>query len=459
MTSEDLRLLALRCQLFNQNGRGVILRFAPEMNVPWHAWGMQPAAFKKNWSLLVSHLKTLPDADRTALVWSPFDGSNYPYPYADSTYYPKKGSEDFKDLDTNGDGKLDGTDDPYLPYLPINSTTMDWVGLSVYWQDQTTTGLNSAPPATRISDILVGQVNRKPNFYETYVVGLGKPMLIASTGAVYYTGGNSSSSPSELSVKSNWWQQWLSANLSSTFPDIKMICISEASNFQPTTKINFDFRITNKTEILSAFKSDLAAAGAASSFSVQWALAANLTTWNANNNPGNHTSGPSSAFSFNSTSSFILVGLLGGAVLLVSVWIGVSFYNYQGKEQQRLQNERRASVSPNDPTRPDGEKAVLKPEVRFVEDNSTIFGGSQDLGRSFDSQMTTSDDVLQQSLESGRDDGLLIHYQAPSLPPNEEYGANGDADVDGIYVVTQSPHLSYQDFSQFTPTNSTYAKE
>ena len=101
----------------------------------------------------------------------------------------------------------------------------------------------------------------------------------------------------------------------------------------------------------------------------------------------------------------------------------------------------------------------MKPEVRFVEDNSTIFGGSQDLGRSFDSQMTTSDDVLQQSLESGRDDGLLIHYQAPSLPPNEEYGADGDGDVDGIYVVTQSPHLSYQDFSQFTPTNSTYAKE
>jgi hypothetical protein len=443
----DIKHLVNRCQQFNQNGRSVILRFAPEMNVPWHAWGMQPAAFKKNWNLLLRYLDSLPDADRTALVWSPFDGSNYPYPFADSTYFPKPGSPDFIALDTNFDGKIDGDDNPYSPYLPTNTTSMDWVGLSIYWQDQTSVGVNLVPPSTRLRDILVGNINNKPNFYTDYVIGLQKPMLIASTGAVFYSGGSSSLNPTELAVKSAWWQQWLSSDFSYTFPDIKMICISEANNHQRGSNINFDFRITNQTNILSSFKADLAAA--ASTFSVQWALSANLNTWQIPNNGENR--GVSSSLSFD---SIILVGILGGAFLLVSVWIGVSFFTYQLKKEQSARNTMTFLLS-------DEEKESTPQEIKFVEDNSTIFGGSQDLGRSFDSQNTTSDDFFQRSLsieaadfdyeykrqDMDQDNGYTTPIGGYTTPYDPIVTASDSND--GIFVM--NPRIrSYHEYSEYT---------
>ena len=126
VTDKDIEDVANRCKIINQNGRDVFLAFAPEMNSPFHPWGMQPNQFLRRFEQLASILQSTPESDRTAMVWAPFDGTNYPN---SGQFSPKSDSADFIALDTNKDGKLDNYDDPYFMFFPKNTTLVDWVGL------------------------------------------------------------------------------------------------------------------------------------------------------------------------------------------------------------------------------------------------------------------------------------------------------------------------------------------
>ena len=108
---------------------------------------------------------------------------------------------------------------------------------------------------------------------------------------------------------------------------------------------------------------------------------------------------------------------------MVSVWIALSFYKFQGKRNSLGQIFRR-----------DEEEATK--EVRLVDDNSTIFGGSQDLGRSFDSQMTESDDILEQSLSIEAADFDDDYKQDDHSDINDNDCIESANDLnDGIYVL------------------------
>jgi hypothetical protein len=126
VTDKDIQKVAERCKIINQNGRDVFLALAPEMNTPFHPWGMQPLEFTRRFEQLSTLVKSSPESSRTAMVWAPFEGTNYPY---SGQFLPQPDSADFRVLDTNNDGKLDNNDDPYFLFLPKNSTLVDWVGL------------------------------------------------------------------------------------------------------------------------------------------------------------------------------------------------------------------------------------------------------------------------------------------------------------------------------------------
>jgi soluble lytic murein transglycosylase-like protein len=63
------------------------------------------------------------------MLWAPNYGGGYPF--ASGQYNALPGTSDFALLDTNHDGVLNMSDDPYLPYYP-GDDAVDWVGMSLY---------------------------------------------------------------------------------------------------------------------------------------------------------------------------------------------------------------------------------------------------------------------------------------------------------------------------------------
>ncbi|KAI8899058.1 hypothetical protein BC833DRAFT_520250, partial [Globomyces pollinis-pini] len=229
ITRADLVALVRRCAHLNSAGRDVFLRFAPDMNTPkdWYPWGQQPNKFLYHWKMLREILKSVPGADRTALVWAPHDGTLYPY---DSKN--QKG-DDFICLDTNKDGKLDQYDDPYSPYFP-GKDNVDWVGLSTFFAaDRYPATTNFKPPSKFLNNVLTGATRpSNSNFYYVYSETFHLPMMISDIGASFYTQADSDLTPltgdSELEIKSMFWRQWLTDSVfHQKFPRIKFFCVSE----------------------------------------------------------------------------------------------------------------------------------------------------------------------------------------------------------------------------------------
>ena len=72
-------------------------------------YGGAPVKFKTLWRRVYTAIKRV--AKLTDLIWSPNAGNGYPWGI-------NRGFEDFSVLDTNGNGVMDGDDDPYEPYYP-----------------------------------------------------------------------------------------------------------------------------------------------------------------------------------------------------------------------------------------------------------------------------------------------------------------------------------------------------
>lgn len=247
ITDNQIDTLSQQLGKMNKDGRRVFLRFAPEMNGNWMTWGQQPTKFIALWKRLFAAVRR--DASLTALVWAPNSGNGYPFG-TNSSKLP----EDLALLDTNKDGKVDASDDPYAPYYP-GDEFVDWVGMSVYyfgpswpWKD------NEVPNA----NIFQSNVTTA-GFYQTYCASKGKPMMIAETNAAYHV--NSPSGSGELAIKQAFWKQYITnPSFLNSFPKIKLICLFEFSktedvlpNGQPDLR---DFRITNNSNIKNAFLSD-----------------------------------------------------------------------------------------------------------------------------------------------------------------------------------------------------------
>jgi hypothetical protein len=106
-------------------GVPVLLRFMHEMNGPWMIYGMKPREQLAAWRILAREIRS--QTNLTALIWSPNIAGGYPFIGSGfDNQIPQGNSPDpnvvanFQLLDTNRDGRLDRTDDPYGPYYPGN---------------------------------------------------------------------------------------------------------------------------------------------------------------------------------------------------------------------------------------------------------------------------------------------------------------------------------------------------
>jgi hypothetical protein len=73
--------LVTKIQAIVNAGNNLMIRYASEMNGSWFRYGQQPTAFKREWIRLVTAVRTATSANpkSVAFLWSPNDGSGYPY--------------------------------------------------------------------------------------------------------------------------------------------------------------------------------------------------------------------------------------------------------------------------------------------------------------------------------------------------------------------------------------------
>lgn len=176
------------------SGAGFWLSFAPDMNVPWVEWGQRPDDYRAAFTQLADVVhERLPGV---GMLWSPFWGGDYPFSGA------RAASGALAAADTDSDGDVDGSDDPYAPYYP-GDDVVDGVGLSVY-HDSSGGGspVNTVPADGEFVARLTGSDGAAPDFYGTYT-SAARPLLVETAAFSSPAAGG----PGELAIKQAWWQQ------------------------------------------------------------------------------------------------------------------------------------------------------------------------------------------------------------------------------------------------------------
>jgi hypothetical protein len=240
----------------NRSGVKVIVRFGHEMNGSWYPWSQQPAAYRQAFRVIADAIHAR--APQTAMMWAPNYGGGYPF--AGGRYCAPLSGDDFKTLDTNGDGRLDMNDDPYSPYYP-GDEYVDWVGMSLYhWGNVYPWGENEVPENGVFIDSLTGNYHglngderATPDFYDLFAIGHGKPLAITETAALYNP---AVSGFSEIDIKLAWWRQVFSAEVFERFPKLKMINWFEWRKIEPEISGIVDWTISFRPEVRQAFIDD-----------------------------------------------------------------------------------------------------------------------------------------------------------------------------------------------------------
>ncbi|MDD4735278.1 MAG: hypothetical protein PHP44_04140, partial [Kiritimatiellae bacterium] len=211
---------------------GIMVRFGNEMNAGWFPWGQQPTAYRNAYRMLASNVHEC--TERTAMVWDPNEGAGFPWPIGEYVRIDKNiYSNEYAEMDTNGDGGLSGQDDMYAPFYP-GDDAVDWVGMSSYhWGMEWPWGENEEPHTDKLVSQIRGLDQKDVrNFYDKYCRdGVhNKPLMISETAALFNA--DRTDGDSEYDVKSKWWEQLYNAfgdntncfDVAEHLPKLKMIC-------------------------------------------------------------------------------------------------------------------------------------------------------------------------------------------------------------------------------------------
>ncbi|ANH39922.1 OpgC protein [Nocardioides dokdonensis FR1436] len=262
--------------LHDELGTTFLVRFAPEMNGTWYAWGQQPGAFVDAFRTVADVLHTSTPEAQT--VWSPVYGAGYPYGAAYGDVDPDRASASDA-LDTDGNGRLDGRDDPYGPYWP-GPDAVDWVGLTLYHfgidrgrqdndldpvqggargEEERSIGFDSdvepeagAFRARLEEEFGYGRGRGRSPFYERFAERHDLPLLV-ETGAVWLP--DPAGDP-ELDIKRTWWRQVLESL--DDYPLLRGIAWLEQR--RPEAEVDgrtVDWRATRSTDLARALAADL----------------------------------------------------------------------------------------------------------------------------------------------------------------------------------------------------------
>lgn len=259
LTDDDYTALGNQLLNYTSNyNRACFLRFAPEMNGDWNVYGLMPLQFVQTWRQMYTAIKAI--APQTAIVWAPNTGQGYPY----SMPAPSNATEAAA-LDTSGDGNYGTGDDPFAPFYP-GDDYVDWIGLSVYYKGPNNQNINVAQPAGYCYGAMQ---NYNPNtgtnspspWYNTYCNKAGKACMFAESGAAYHDMISGDQGVSDVVLKRAWWQDCLTnTSFYDTFPRLKLMMQFEYEKNETDGGIqdHRDYRLTNHTDVLSGFQSDLA---------------------------------------------------------------------------------------------------------------------------------------------------------------------------------------------------------
>jgi hypothetical protein len=282
LTSADAAELAGElADLHDELDLVILVRFAPEMNGTWYGWAQQPTQY-------VEAFRTVADAVHAttpyaAMVWSPVYGAGYPFGAAYGDVDPDR-EGDTTALDTDGNGLLNGTDDPYGPYWP-GEDAVDWVGITLYHfgvdrgredndLDPTTGGDTGDDEisegfqpdvAPRPGDVEArldetygygDEGSGRRSFYERFAERHQLPVLL-ETGALWRPDGDGDP---ELDIKQSWWRQVFAAA-----DDHPLIAgISWLEQRRPEAEVQgdvVDWRATRTDQLSSALLADLRSSG------------------------------------------------------------------------------------------------------------------------------------------------------------------------------------------------------
>ena len=237
----------------------VFIRFAPQMNASWVPWGQQPEAYTEAFRTVAAALDA--ELEDPVLVWSPTAAEDYPF-RAPSTTGPEGGA--LGALDTTGDGVWDVDDDAYSPYYP-GDDVVDWVGLTAYHDESDGASVPNAVPGSGEFAALIGPASTtgppaSEDFYAAYASGRGKPLMV-ETGAFFSPGAEG---PSELEVKSAWWEQVLATASAGEYDRIGAVVWNETVDQREDGALTVDWRVTAGTGLADAFAEDVDRSGVVS---------------------------------------------------------------------------------------------------------------------------------------------------------------------------------------------------
>ncbi|HVM04969.1 MAG TPA: hypothetical protein VM242_07350 [Acidimicrobiales bacterium] len=255
---------------YNRRGVPVFVRFAHEMNGSWYPWSQQPAEFVRAFRTVADAVHRL--APASATVWAPNYGGGYPF--AGGAHAAEPGTAAFATLDTDGDGSLSMTDDPYGPYYP-GDDAVDWVGMSLYhWGSAYPWGENELPEPGKFVAQLTGEYDGAggddtalPDFSAVWSVGRDKPLAVTETAA-FHAPGRGGADAAE--TKRRWWGQVLDPAARERVPRLAMVNWFEWDKQEQEVGGRVDWTVTRHPRLAGEFG---AALGQGFSFSSEVAAA------------------------------------------------------------------------------------------------------------------------------------------------------------------------------------------
>ncbi|KAJ3044948.1 hypothetical protein HDV00_000232 [Rhizophlyctis rosea] len=217
VSDSALESLASTCADLNSKGAQIMLRFGHEMNGNWYKYGQSPNDYISLWRRMATKVRAA--TNKTALVWAPNTAGGYPFP--GGAYTPSEGDPRFDQMDTNKDGVLNSSDDPFTPYYP-GDAYVDWIGISAYYFGPGTSGGNTTDTST------APNVMPKDTEFLSYIDPLynftrqrNKYFAVSETGVAFYV--NSAPGPGEIEMKRKWIGQVYNRTVFETHPLLRAI--------------------------------------------------------------------------------------------------------------------------------------------------------------------------------------------------------------------------------------------
>jgi len=239
----------------------VLVRFAHEMNGSWYPYGCQPVRYTNAFTRFAKAIHAV--GPNAGMLWAPANFEGYPFSHSGndladylSSSAPHGGTNDFNLMDSNNDGVLTSSDDPYGPYYP-GDDVVDWTGSSLYHVDNSWPPTqNSVPYNRKVTSMLTGHGNALKNVYKRFAADKSKPFMIPETSAAFIAewGG-----ASDAAVKAGWVNQLYHAGATTAeaeslpyrYPWIKAVGwfdIEKEESVNGVTRL-IDWRISNPFEV------------------------------------------------------------------------------------------------------------------------------------------------------------------------------------------------------------------